>query len=56
MLFKKIISVYTRNHTEPINTKFMVTDSQRRWYIYLPFGFNGLSPYFTKTAENKRGT
>jgi len=26
MLFKEIIAVYTENHTEPINTKYRVTD------------------------------
>jgi hypothetical protein len=30
---KKIIYVYTENHTEPINTKCRVTDCSRCWYI-----------------------
>jgi hypothetical protein len=42
MLFKEIIAVYSENHAKPINTKCSITEYQRKWFIYLPFGFKGL--------------
>jgi len=33
MLFKEIIAVYSENHTNPIKTKYRITDCQNRWYI-----------------------
>jgi hypothetical protein len=37
MPFKEIISVYTENHTKPININCRATDCQSIWYMYLPF-------------------
>jgi hypothetical protein len=36
MMIKKVIAVYSENHTKPINTKCSITDCQSRWFIYLP--------------------
>jgi hypothetical protein len=33
MLFKEMIAVYSKNHAKPINTKYSITDYQRRWFI-----------------------
>jgi hypothetical protein len=41
-LFKETITVYSENHTKPINTKCRMTDCQSSWYIQLPFDFKGL--------------
>jgi hypothetical protein len=32
-LFREIIAVYSENHAKPINTKYSVTDCQRRWFV-----------------------
>jgi hypothetical protein len=32
MLCKEIITVYSENHTKPINAKCSITDCQSRWY------------------------
>jgi hypothetical protein len=44
MLFKEIIDVYSENQAKPINTKYIITDCQSRWFIYLPLGLKGLIP------------
>jgi hypothetical protein len=32
-LFKEMTAVYSENHAKPINTKYSITDCQRRWFI-----------------------
>jgi hypothetical protein len=44
-LFKEIIVVCSENHAKPINTKCSITDSQSRWFIYLPLDLKGLNIY-----------
>jgi hypothetical protein len=42
MLFKEIIAVCSETGSKHLGAKFTVTDSQNRWYIFLPLGFKGL--------------
>jgi hypothetical protein len=46
MLFKEIITVYSKRHTICTNTKYSVTDCQDCWDIQLPLGFKGFRPVF----------
>jgi hypothetical protein len=42
-LFKELITVYTENHIQPINTNAVLLLVQADGtYIYLPLGFKGL--------------
>jgi hypothetical protein len=52
-LFKKIIAVYTENHTKPLNTKCCIADCWSRWYIWLPLGFKGLNILFTLVSSRR---
>jgi hypothetical protein len=42
-LFKEVIAVYSENDTKPINTKRSITDSQSRWFTWLPLGLKELT-------------
>jgi len=42
MLCKKIIAVYSENHTKAIHTKCSITNCQSRRFIYLSLGLQGL--------------
>jgi hypothetical protein len=43
ILCKEIITIYSENHTKPINIKCSITDCLSRWFIYLLLGLKGLT-------------
>jgi hypothetical protein len=46
MLFKEIISVYSENHTKPLNAKHIINDCYGNWDTELKAGFRGLKRMF----------